>query len=144
MAGDVRTVDKLLDRVNLTDDDRHMWLAPRVRMNEIVLRFERMVTIGFLKLFNYGKTPERGVKEFEVLMDDHVLYSGVMRQARVGADFSTVVLFTGEREVVGEQGKNIYVSENARQAILFDEGVLVGGTAAPRRIEERPYTGMVG
>jgi len=141
---DVRTPDKLVDGVNDTLDGRHMWLAPTLPgiLNRIYILFDYPVEISMLKIWNYAKTPGRGVRDFALLVDDLLVYNGTLDAAPVCANgnlpegggagpqrYHTVLFTTDasirEREMHtqcrGEAGEQDVAMMNDRQ-VWQDEG----------------------
>ena len=49
-------------------------------MNELWICFEEPVSVSVIRVLNYSKSPSRGVREFEVLVDDALLFVGVLRK----------------------------------------------------------------
>ena len=142
MVNDVRTLDKLFDGHNSTWDDRHMWLTPFVpqKGNVVYIFFNSPVAVSMIKLWNYSKTPARGVQHFQILLDDALLYDGRLRRSPADpatspsssvpsdteADFGQTVLFTRDPALLGRERGRIF-PEQSNQEICFinDNKILV-------------------
>ncbi|KAI1708264.1 Protein KATNIP like protein [Ditylenchus destructor] len=81
--GDPRSSEKLIDGVNDTNKPQHMWLTPILpnRYGRIFLIFDSPTFLSRIRIFNYRKTPERGVRHIAVSADDLIIYSGEVPQS---------------------------------------------------------------
>lgn len=83
---DPRVVTNLIDGVNLTQDDMHLWLAPftQGRSHVIYLEFAGPCQVAMIRVWNYNKSrihSFRGVKEAEMLLDGRCIFRGEIAKA---------------------------------------------------------------
>lgn len=119
---DVRTPDKLVNGIYDTYDGRQMWLAPILpgQVNIVYIVFDEPITISMIKLWNYSKTPARGVRNFGFIVDDLLVYSGVLPQPLLhsrtilpGLQLPVqhyTILFTDNEEIALKERKHVLSS----------------------------------
>ena len=83
---DPRIVDNLIDGVNLTQDDMHMWLTPFTPNSDhfIYIEFSKPEQLAMLRIWNYNKSRihcYRGAKDLEIRLDDKIIFVGEIARA---------------------------------------------------------------
>ncbi|KAK6031972.1 hypothetical protein OSTOST_01865, partial [Ostertagia ostertagi] len=76
--GDPRTSLNLINGCNDTDRAEQMWLTPMLpnRCARVFFVFDVPVAVSTFVIYNYRKTPARGVRHISVSVDDLIVYSG--------------------------------------------------------------------
>lgn len=83
---DPRVVSNLIDGVNRTQDDMHLWLAPFTPgcSHTVFLDFGASHQVAMIRVWNYNKSrihSFRGVKEVEMMLDGRCIFRGEIAKA---------------------------------------------------------------
>lgn len=83
---DPRVVANLLDGVNRTQDDMHLWLAPFTpgKPHCLLLDFAWPCEVAMIRVWNYNKSrihSFRGVKDVSMLLDEQCIFRGEIAKA---------------------------------------------------------------
>ncbi|CAH8623412.1 unnamed protein product [Schistosoma guineensis] len=86
------TVDKLVDNLitkNYNFMSKHCWLTSMIpnEVNKIFIVFHKPICIVGIRLWNYMRIPEYGVKEFTILIDDQLIFHGYLPKFQKDFDF---------------------------------------------------------
>ena len=116
------------------------WLAPLTtsleyssmcpKPNYLYFTFDHPVAISMIKIFNYSKTPNRGVSSIEVAVDEILIYKGSLSKYNgVGNKFQTI-LFTNNDKIVEEERNNLLYCGRREQNVLCinERQVMEGGS----------------
>eukprot|EP00736_Rhodelphis_marinus_P013541 Rmarinus@m.24495 len=134
--GDVRIVRNLFDGVNQTRDVQHMWLAPigSAAPNVVYVALRRPTAVSMIKIWNYSRTPERGVKEFEIMLDDLMIYKGELHASEPHVDPTTpsgesVLFFTNDRDIINRERAHVccYAKADEEAVVLVNDRKWAGG-----------------
>ncbi|KAJ8975304.1 hypothetical protein NQ317_011646 [Molorchus minor] len=113
---DPRLVTNLLDGVNRTQDDMHIWLAPFDSgcSHIITIEFQELTTIAMIRVWNYNKSrihSYRGVRDILIFLDDMPIFKGEIAKACGGIlggihHFGDTILFTTDDTILENISKN--------------------------------------
>ncbi|KAL6731378.1 hypothetical protein Aduo_002250 [Ancylostoma duodenale] len=75
---DPRTSMNLINGCNDTEKAEQMWLTPMLpnRCARVFFVFDMQIAVSTIVIYNYRKTPTRGVRHISVSVDDLIVYSG--------------------------------------------------------------------
>ncbi|XP_061849540.1 katanin-interacting protein isoform X2 [Colius striatus] len=151
-GNDPRVITNLIDGVNRTQDDMHLWLAPFTpgKPHFIFIDFVNSCQVAMIRIWNYNKSrihSFRGVKDIVMVLDERCIFKGEIAKASgtlSGAPehFGDTILFTTDDDIL----EAIYCydepcdgqMENANS--LGYEEELKRPTTADREGNERPFT----
>jgi hypothetical protein len=132
MATDCRKATNLIDGVNDTWDARHMWLTPFTPFHpvSVYIVFDWPVALAAIKLWNYSRTPARGVQDMQILLDDVIVWEGVVRKAppaphpdktttTTRTAFAHTILFAADDALVARERSCVYDPGPIEQDVLF-------------------------
>ena len=134
-ADDPRTPNKLADGVHSPVHVSSSWLAPWTGRAEVCLMLPCVAgghRFASLRIWNYVKTPRRGVREFRVLFDDAVVFVGTAKMASMGdgglpMDCQEFALFgpaSGDASTEAQQQLSDDECDDEKDAVaLFNDGV---------------------
>ncbi|CAI4225287.1 unnamed protein product [Auanema sp. JU1783] len=80
---DPRTSDNLINGDNDTENPCNMWLTPLLpnRCARVFFIFDAPMYVSKMIIYNYRKTPARGVRHLSITVDDLIVYSGEVPQS---------------------------------------------------------------
>ncbi|KAI4456777.1 hypothetical protein MML48_8g00013990 [Holotrichia oblita] len=147
VAGDIRTPDKLIDGSNEDKTGAHSWLAPILPkcLNKIFIVMDAPIKISVIKLWNYSKFSRRGVKEFSVLVDDLLVYNGILDEySEKNLTNYGCIVFTNDEDILEKEGDTIIKQSTNGQVLLLnnDPRTATGGSLPEADPALRPFTSV--
>ena len=87
-------------------------------------------------MWNYSKTPSRGIKEFDLYIDDTLVYRGYVRKAPPrppkkpdgtlpNIAFGQAVLFTDNHSILEQEVRNVYQFRQEDSLLLIDNNNVI-------------------
>ncbi|XP_018566362.1 protein KIAA0556-like [Anoplophora glabripennis] len=137
VSGDIRTPDKLVDGINEDISGGHSWLSPIIpkNLNRIYIVMDVPISVSYIKIWNYSKTSNRGVKDFGVLLDDLLVCCGTLEKYDCEENASQIIDLNESDHIVCDEKRH------DQDIILLDEkpqGETGGSASADPTL--RPFT----
>lgn len=143
-----------------------MWLSPYYSNaeNQIFVLFDEPITISRIMLWNYSKTPTRGVRDYEIYLDDVLIYRGILKKAPkldttiLGAsqssrrrrakgikhhsapDMGQSILFTDDASIIEQEKLHLFLPHEEDTITFFDNDQVIPTTQLDNLSLSRPST----
>ncbi|XP_013084186.2 katanin-interacting protein-like isoform X2 [Biomphalaria glabrata] len=151
---DPRVVTNLIDNVNRTRDDVHMWLAPFTagKDHTIYLTFSKPCKIALMRIWNYNKSrihSFRGAKDVIITLDGATVFKGEIARACGGIEggteaFGDTILFTTDEAILEAVSKHDDAFEGETFSDADDEMPVQRPSTADADDDSRPFTRAAG
>lgn len=156
---DPRVVQNLIDGVNRTRDDVHMWLTPFTSggNHRVTLTFAQPCSIALIRIWNYNKSrihSFRGVRDVDITLDGKLIFKGEIARACGGIEggtesFGDTILFSVEEEILEAVSRNDEAYEgDALEDISWEDNLDIDrpntATIADSADGDRPFTRACG
>lgn len=87
--------------------------------NLVFVSFDQPVTVAYIRIFNYSKTPARGVRDFGLEVDGRLLFMGTLVAADKGpVEEGQSVLFTNDVKIVRSEKSKVFYCGTTEQDVL--------------------------
>ncbi|ETO61382.1 hypothetical protein F444_20602 [Phytophthora nicotianae P1976] len=164
---DSRIPENLVSGLDKNTWEAHdAWLAPLASSlgnqqgNILYIGFDTPVVVSLIKFWNYSKTPERGVKDMDIYLDDVHLFSGTLKKApmadihatsnrfgkvhKVTELFGQPILFSSSQAQVDAEKRYVYYCGVEEQDVLgINEGQIMHESRAMYRKPDPGAEGVV-
>jgi len=129
-GNDPRTIDKLMDGVNMTCDDVHVWLAPftKFKENSVEIDFGECQKISMIRIWNYNKSrihSFRGAKDIKISLDEKVIFQGEIKKApgnlKNSEKFCEYIMFTEDEKILNSLEKKDWLNNEIKSFPIEDE-----------------------
>ena len=121
-----------------------VWLAPwqPEQVNELCFYSDTPISLAMVRALNYSKTAARGVRDFELLVDDLLVYQGQLRPADADVAVGTAsassagpqwqsILFTDEPELLRREAVRVHHTRAGEEHVLLINSGQVVNQALP-------------
>nr|CAD7458597.1 unnamed protein product [Timema tahoe] len=147
---DPRLVGNLMDGVNRTHDDMHLWLAPFTPGSDhyVHIIFQHTVSVAMVRIWNYNKSrihSFRGARDVEILLDDVVVFRGEIARACGGIlggteAFGDTILFTTDDAILELISQFDDSFGSVKDELKFNPDNQVDRPITAYNGDERPFT----
>ncbi|KAI3380837.1 hypothetical protein SNEBB_002360 [Seison nebaliae] len=162
---DPRIITNLLDGINMTRDDMHMWLTPFTKNGDHFIRinFHQPTHLAMVRIWNYNKSrvhSERGAKFITMKLNDQFIFKGTILRASgknkgMIDDFAETILYTIDEDKLelmskydsifvkykepSSEEQQINLLTSLKQSMSMQDDLLI---PKQQQKESRPYTSV--